>query len=156
MEKVCNIIGLNVIAEVELIYRRNTNLEQMVQIKSPETAYTLFLENWGPLRIDYLEQCKMLLLNRCNYVLGIYEVSTGGISGTVVDPKLVFTAALKMNASGLIFAHNHPSGNSTPSTEDQKLTKKLCEAGSLLDIKILDHLVITSDRYFSFSDKGLL
>ncbi len=84
------------------------------------------------------------------------EVSTGGISGTVADPKLIFVAALKAGASGMIVSHNHPSGNLTPSQADMELTRKLKEGGKLLEIQLLDHIIMTSESYYSFADEGLL
>jgi DNA repair protein RadC len=89
-------------------------------------------------------------------VLGIYEVSTGGMTGTVADPKLIFAAALKGAACGIILAHNHPSNNLKPSISDEQLTTKIKEGGKLLDIKLLDHLIISSEGYYSFADEGLL
>lgn len=98
----------------------------------------------------------MILLNRVNRVLGIYHVSSGGIAGTIADPKLIFMAALKGSASGIILSHNHPSGNLKPSQVDLQLTKKIVEGGKLLDISVVDHLIITSEGYLSFADEGLL
>ena len=103
-----------------------------------------------------IEQFKIMLLNRANKILGIFTVSTGGVAGTVADPKVLFAAALKGNASSIILAHNHPSGNLKPSEADRQLTNKLSQAGKLLDISVLDHLIITADEYFSFADEGLL
>jgi DNA repair protein RadC len=98
----------------------------------------------------------VILLNRAHRVLGIYELSTGGVTGTIADPKLVFTAALKANACSLVLSHNHPSGNLRPSKADEELTMKIKEAGKFLDIQVLDHLIVTSEGYFSFADEGLL
>jgi len=89
-------------------------------------------------------------------VLGIVEVSTGGIAGTVADPKLIFAAALKGAATEIILSHNHPSGNLAPSQADIDVTRKIKEGGKLLKIAVLDHIIITSERYFSFADEGLL
>jgi DNA repair protein RadC len=96
-------------------------------------------------------------MNRSNSVLGILEISKGGISGTVTDVRLIFQAAIKANASGIIVCHNHPSGNLNPSESDTKLTQKIKEAGNLMDIQLLDHLILTTDdNYYSFADNGLL
>lgn len=97
-----------------------------------------------------------MLLNRAIKVLGLFEVSTGGVSGTVADPKIIFTAALKDGASGIIVAHNHPSGNLTASQSDIDLTRKLKEAGKFLEIQLLDHVIVTTEGYFSFADEGLI
>jgi DNA repair protein RadC len=89
-------------------------------------------------------------------VLCIYNVSSGGITGTVADPRLIYTAALRVNAVSLILAHNHPSRSLKPSRADEELTQKIKGAGAFLDIKVLDHLLISSEGYYSFADEGLL
>jgi DNA repair protein RadC len=106
--------------------------------------------------MELKEEFYILLLNRANRVKGWYKVSEGGTAGTVVDPKLIFSTALKCHASSIILSHNHPSGNVKPSEEDLKLTKKLTEGGKLLEIAVLDHLILTSEEYLSFADEGLL
>ncbi|WP_317168263.1 JAB domain-containing protein [Pontibacter pamirensis] len=103
-----------------------------------------------------MEQFKVMLLNRANKVLGIYETSTGGVAGTVADPKLIFVAALKACASSIVLCHNHPSGNLKPSAADLQLTKKIKQGGELLDIAVLDHIILTSESYYSLADEGLL
>jgi DNA repair protein RadC len=102
------------------------------------------------------EEFWVVLLNRANEVLRKLPVGSGGVSGTVADPKLIFKLALEHLASGLILVHNHPSGNLRPSEADIKLTKKLKEAGQHLDLPVLDHLIFTERGYFSFADQGLL
>ena len=102
------------------------------------------------------EEFVVLMLNRANEVIGKYDLSKGGIAGTVVDPKLIFKAALEHLACGIILSHNHPSGNPKPSPEDLKLTKKLKDAGTLMEIDVLDHIIVAGDGYFSFADEGLL
>jgi DNA repair protein RadC len=96
-------------------------------------------------------------MNRSNSVLGLLPVSKGGISGTVTDVRIILQAALKSNASGLIVCHNHPSGNLNPSESDSRITQKLKEAGNIMDIQLLDHLIISPENdYYSFADNGLL
>jgi len=99
-----------------------------------------------------------LLLNRANKVLGISTISEGGLSGTVTDVRLIYQYAIKANASGIIIAHNHPSGNINPSESDQKITNKIKDAGNLLDIQLLDHIILTAEIeiYRSFADEGQL
>ena len=97
-----------------------------------------------------------MLLNRSNRVLGIYEVSTGGITGTVADPRVILTAALKANAVSIALCHNHPSGSIRPSRQDEELTQKIRNAALFLDIKVIDHVIITTESYYSFADEGLL
>jgi DNA repair protein RadC len=102
------------------------------------------------------EEFWVILLNRANRVIKKSQISQGGVAGTVADPKIIFKIALDELASGIILAHNHPSGNLTASQADLDLTKKLKEAGKLLDIQVLDHLIIAGQKYFSFADEGLM
>ncbi|RYE51761.1 MAG: DNA repair protein, partial [Sphingobacteriales bacterium] len=119
-------------------------------------AYNILFNNWDQGRIEMNEQFYILLLNRANKVIGMTEISSGGFSGTLVDPKLVFGIALKSCASGIILCHNHPSSNLKPSQSDLSLTRRLVEAGKLLDLQILDHIILTKRGYFSFGDEGLI
>ena len=144
------------VSEIELVYRTAVKPSERPQIKSSASAYAILLEAWNMDKIEFVEQFKILLLNKGNKVLGIFQVSTGGISGTVVDVRLIFAAALKSNASGIIMAHNHPSGNLTASQADKDITRKVVQAGHLLDIPVLDHVIITTEGYYSFADEGAL
>lgn len=98
----------------------------------------------------------VLLLNRANQVIKKCQISSGGISGTVADPKIIFKVALESMCSGIILVHNHPSGNLKPSNADITLTKKVKEAGSLLEIPVLDHIIFTDKGYLSFADEGMM
>lgn len=98
----------------------------------------------------------VLLLSKNHSIIKPYQVSDGGISHTVVDPKRVFKAALEHNTSSLVLCHNHPSGNLNPSKADIKLTHKLIQASKTLDIQILDHIIVSNTGYFSFADEGKL
>lgn len=144
------------LTEVELTYKTSHSYNERHKVTSSNDAFKLLHNNWDENKIELLEQARILLLNRANQALGIYHVSTGGTSGTVIDPKQVFTAALKANASGIILAHNHPSGNLKPSDADIRLTKKVYQAGNFLEIELLDHLIITKDSFYSFADNGIL
>jgi DNA repair protein RadC len=144
------------VAEVELIYKSKVKASERPQITSSKDAYKVLMQLWDENKIEFLEQFKVLFLNKANKVLGAYEVSTGGISGTVADPRVIFVAALKANACAIIISHNHPSGNLKPSRQDEELTQKIKQAGQLLDIKLLDHVIITNEQYFSFADEGLV
>jgi DNA repair protein RadC len=145
------------ISEVSLIYRSKVKASDRPQVKCSKDAYNIFMENWNSDIIEFVEEFKILLMNRSNSVLGILEISKGGISGTVTDVRVIFQAAIKGNASGIICAHNHPSGNLNPSESDTRLTQKIKEAGNLMDIQLLDHLILTTDdNYYSFPDNGLL
>ena len=102
------------------------------------------------------EEFWILTLNRANKIIGRHQVSAGGVAGTVVDAKSVFKPAIEASASSVILGHNHPSGNLSPSNEDIMLTKKLTQAGSNLDVKVLDHIIVADGGYFSFADEGMM
>ncbi|WP_411970328.1 MULTISPECIES: JAB domain-containing protein [Flavobacterium] len=144
------------VSEIDLVYRTKVKNSERPHITSSRYAYSLIKDCWDPGKIEFLEQFKVLLLNQSNKVLGIYEASSGGITGTVVDIRLLFAAALKAGAVGLIITHNHPSGSLLPSNPDRYITAKIAQAGELLDIKLLDHLIITEESYYSFADEGAL
>ena len=144
------------VSEVELVYRTKVKASERPCVRQSKDIYELFIKLWEDGKIDMVEQFNVLLLSRGNKILGIFRASTGGITGTVADPRLIFAAAIKANAVSIILAHNHPSGNVKPSRSDEDLTMKIKEAGSFLDIKVMDHLIITSEGYFSFADEGLI
>lgn len=102
------------------------------------------------------EEFWIILLNRANAVMDIRPISKGGVSGTVVDPKMIFNEALQQKASGIILSHNHPSANPNPSESDIQLTRKVKEGGKLLEIMILDHIIIAGSTFYSFADEGTL
>ncbi|MBN1198241.1 MAG: DNA repair protein RadC [Bacteroidales bacterium] len=102
------------------------------------------------------EEFWILLLNRANRFIRKECISEGGISGTVVDPKKIFKIALDHHATGIILGHNHPSGNTKPSESDIRITNKIVEAGKLLEVSVLDHLIVTDTGFFSFSDQGMM
>jgi DNA repair protein RadC len=127
----------------------------MPKVTSSQDAYDYLISVWSP-QVERIEEFLILCLNRANKVLGYAKISQGGLSGTVADPKVIFQVALKANASSVILCHNHPSGNTKPSDNDIQLTKKLKKAGEFLELNVLDHLIITTDSYFSFADESLL
>ncbi len=144
------------VAEIQLIYKSNVKPSERPRISTSKDARNVLMENWDDTKLELVEQFKVMLTNRANKVLGIFELSTGGVTGTVADPKLIFAAAIKGAACGIIIAHNHPSGNLSPSQADIDLTRKIKEGGRLLEIQLLDHIIITSEGYYSFADEGLL
>ncbi|MEL7118613.1 MAG: JAB domain-containing protein [Bacteroidota bacterium] len=145
------------VSEIKVTYRSKVNLSQAPKISNSEAAFNVAIANWDLNEIELRESFKILLLNRANKVKGIYEVSKGGVTGTVVDPKLVFSVALKTMSTAIILIHNHPSGNLTPSSADIQLTQKLKKGGEILDINVLDHLIITPQlQYTSLADQGLI
>ena len=144
------------VAEVQLSYKPHFKAQDRPQISTSEQAYKVLLSNWDMSLINFLEQAKMILLNRNNRVLGIVDLSKGGGSSTVMDTRVVFAIALKSTATSIILAHNHPSGNLRPSSDDIRITKKLKEAAQLLDIELHDHLIITENGYFSMAEECMM
>lgn len=145
-----------IIAEVEVTYKPNVKPIDQPHIKNSQDVYKVIMAEWNKQTIDFFEQFKIVLINRANRVMGISTISSGSIAGTLVDPKIVFSAALKGCASSIILVHNHPSQNLKPSEADTSLTRKLLIAGEYLQINVLDHFIISSNGYLSFADEGLL
>ncbi|WP_367389064.1 RadC family protein [Lewinella sp. LCG006] len=141
------------VSEVKLVYNSKVKPEDRPQIRKSQDAYWIFEANWGD-QIELLETFNCLLLDRANRVMAFCPISKGGIVGTVVDLRLVFATALKARATSIILAHNHPSGNLFPSNADIALTEKFKQAGDILDIPVLDHLILTPQgKYYSFADE---
>ncbi len=144
------------LSEVQMSYKPKVKPSELEKITSSYDSYQILKELYSEDKIEYIEQFVILLLNRANKVLGWVKVSQGGITGTVADPRIIFQAALVSNATSIILSHNHPSGNRNPSSADINLTKKVKEGGTLLDISVFDHLIITTDGYYSFADEGMM
>jgi len=144
--------GLFTVSEVELTYKNKVKASDRPQVTCSQNSYDILLNNWSD-QIEFVEEFNLLLLDRANRVLCFYNVSKGGQTSTVVDAKVVFIAALKVKASYLVLAHSHPSGNINPSLADIQLTKKLVEGAKLLDLKVIDHLIVTPYSYYSFADE---
>lgn len=144
------------VSEIQLVYKPVIKPSERLKISTSSDVYKMLLESWDIDKIELVEQFKIVLLNKANKVLGISTISSGGISGTVVDLKLIFAIALKGGATDVILAHNHPSGKLLPSAEDRAVTTKVAQAGKLLDLKVIDYLIITSEEYYSFAEEGLI
>lgn len=155
MEKL-NVKNLFSVAEVQLVYKSRIKPSERPKISGSQDAYKIIKAIWDEETIELQEQFKVLLLNRANKVIGIYSLASGGTAGVAADPKLIFAAALKSNSASIIVSHNHPSGNLKPSHCDLALTSKLRQAGEVLDIPVLDHLIISAEGYLSLADEGLL
>ncbi len=143
--------AITVIAALELGNRIRTFKASQKKINSSKTAFEYF---HGILGQNNHEEFHILLLNRSNHVIRPVKISEGGFAGTLVDPKKLFKIALENAASSMILCHNHPSGNIQPSQEDIRLTKRLVEAGKLLTLEVLDHIIIGGNDYYSFADEG--
>ena len=146
--------AITIISALELGRRRKDfQAEEKPKIGGSADAFEI-------LKADLLdiphESFWIILLNRANRVIKKHQISQGGVAGTVADPKIIFKVAVEELASGIILAHNHPSGNLTASQADIDLTKKLKESGKLLDIQVLDHIIVAGKKYYSFADEGLL
>ncbi|MDQ3843227.1 MAG: JAB domain-containing protein [Bacteroidota bacterium] len=144
------------IAEVELIYKTKVKASERPKITGPKDCYEVLLSLWKDGKMELQEEFKVLLLDRSQRVKGVYEASMGGITGTVADPRLILAAAIKSLSVALVLSHNHPSGNLTPSRADEELTLKIKEAAKYHDIKVLDHIILSGEGYYSFADEGLL
>ncbi len=144
------------VAEVQLTYKTKVKASDRPQINSSIEVYKVLKENWNFEIIEFIEEFKIILLNRANRVLGIVLISVGGTAGTISDPKVIFVSALKCNASSVVLCHNHPSGNLKPSQADIELTRKLKAAGQFIDLPIIEHIILTKDGYLSFADEGLM
>jgi DNA repair protein RadC len=146
--------ALNIMAAMELGRRRKEqDNPDKAKITGSNDAADLFLPLLGDL--DH-EEFWILLLNRHNKIIDRFMASKGGITGTVIDVRSIMKIALDKLATSMILCHNHPSGNLSPSDADQQITQKLKEAGKMVDIQVLDHLIITQKKYYSFADEGLL
>lgn len=146
--------AITIVAALELGRRRkDQEVDEKPKISSSKDAYQI-------IKADLLdiphEEFWVLILNRANRIIKKHQISQGGVAGTVADPKIIYKSALDSLASGIILAHNHPSGNLTPSQADIDLTKKLREAGKMLEIQVLDHIIVAGQKYFSFADEGML
>jgi len=140
--------------EIQVSYKPKKN--PVVTITESKDMYDFIIEHYDGDEINLVESFHAIFLNRMNRVVGYHLVSKGGVSGTVCDPKVIFMRALIHNASGIILAHNHPSGNLRPSDQDIKLTKKIQNGAQILDMNLLDHIIVDSDNFYSFADEGML
>lgn len=143
------------LAEVQLTYKNKQKPYERTKISNSEDIAD-YLRVLYKDEVEHVEYFYLIMLNRANQVLGWNMISKGGVAGTVADPKVIFQAALLSNASAIILAHNHPSGNPSPSQQDKNLTNKIYEAAKFFDIAVLDHVILTSETYYSFADEGEL
>lgn len=148
---------MKAINEIEVSYRYDIPESRRRKINSSEEAAKVLFEDWDKGTIGLQESFKVMLLNNGNQVKCIYEISKGGITGTMVDLRILFAIVLKSLTVGIILAHNHPSGTLRPSANDKDITHKIREASKLFNIKVLDHIILSPDgSYYSFADKGLV
>jgi DNA repair protein RadC len=148
---------LHILNEIEIRYRRKPIQNEVSRIQNSADAITLLRQLYDKNKIHYQEQSIAIFLNRNNDILGFQKLSSGGLSGTVVDARILFSVALKTLSSGIILSHNHPSRNLNPSRQDVNLTNRLRKFGNMIDITLLDHIIV-DDRfnYYSFAEEGTL
>lgn len=142
--------------KISVSFDKKVKKSELKVINSSFDSAEVFRQVFNADTFDWTEEFILLCLNRKNAVVGFHKVSSGGMTGTVADPKVIFTIALQSTATSIIIAHNHPSGNLKPSQQDADLTQKIKHAGSMLDIRLLDHIILNDESYFSFADEGLL
>jgi DNA repair protein RadC len=145
------------IHEMELVYLPKLSVSELPETTTSKKAYELLMQLFNPNTIRCQEEFIVIYLNNSSRVLGTQKLSKGGINATIVDIRLILSTALKCLATGIIISHNHPSGNLKPSEKDLFITKNINEGCKLVDIKLLDHVIVTPDSgYFSFADEFLL
>lgn len=142
------------VAEISVSYSQKVAVKDRFKIEGSQDVFNACTQFWPG--FDHIEYFYVMYLNRGNHVLGVHQVSKGGFTGTVVDLRVIFQVALKACATSIIAIHNHPSGTLFPSDADKELTTKIKQAGKFLEIQLLDHLIITSEKFFSLADNGLI
>jgi len=149
-----NARAVTIVAALELGRRRKlAEVSENTQIRSSSDVFNIF----QPLMEDLPhEEFWILFLNRANKIINRMKISQGGVSGTVTDVRIILKKAIETLASGLVICHNHPSGNNSPSDSDIKITQKIKEAGALMDIQLLDHIIVCGNEYYSFADNGMI
>ncbi|WP_422019120.1 JAB domain-containing protein [Robiginitalea biformata] len=148
---------MHAINEIEVTYRHEIPATFWKKISTSGDAADVLYSHWNPNTIGLNECFKVLLLNNAHKVKGIYQISQGGITGTLIDIRILFAVILKTLAVSVILCHNHPSGVLKASAADKEITKKIQEAAKLFDVKVLDHIILAPDgTYYSFSDSGIL
>lgn len=149
-----NAKAISIVSAMELGRRRKEKVSlKKLKITGSGDAFELIQPDLSDLAH---EEFWVIVLNRANHIIRKTQVSKGGISGTVADPKIIFKQALEVSGSSIILIHNHPSGNLKPSQADINLTKKMKSAGDFLEIPVLDHIIVSDNTYFSFADDGLI
>ena len=142
------------IAEVKISYTSKIKYADRIKVVTSTEVIKALRLFWPS--YEHVEFAYVVLLNRHNQILGFHQLSKGGLNGTVIDLRVIFQVALKANANSVILVHNHPSGNLEPSEADKQITQKVKEAGKVLEIPLLDHIILTAEGHLSFADEGYL
>lgn len=144
------------LAELKVAYRSRTKVQERRTLRNATDAAEYLRAVWNANTLGLVEEFVMICLNGSGEAIGWVKISSGGRNATQVDPRLVFAIALQTACTAIVVAHNHPGGKTDPSPEDREITRKLKEAGRLLGIAVLDHIIISRDSFFSFAESGLL
>ena len=139
---------------IKVEMKRGKEYDEAKGISNPQDMANVMRTMFDQGKINWVEECVMLCLNYANKVVGYHRISSGGVTASVMDVRVIATVALTNCATSVAIAHNHPSGNLTPSEPDKQITRKLRDGLRLLDIQLLDHLIITDNGYFSFAEEG--
>lgn len=144
------------ITEVELTYKNKVPANDRIRIRHEADAYKVLMNVWDLNKIELVEQFKILLLGQKTELLGVADICTGGLDYCIPDSRIIFSTALKAKAKMIILAHNHPSGDLTPSRADITVTEDLAKAARLLKMQVVDHFIVSSQSYLSMANQGLV
>ena len=142
------------VAEIALSYKNNIPYNERAKVSGSMDAFNILHDTHDDGTIDYTETFRVLYLNQSNQVLGCNTISKGGLTNTSVDVRTILQGALLTNAVAIILGHNHPSGNTRPSRDDEMVTQQIVKAAQMLDVRVLDHIIYTRENYYSFTDEG--
>jgi len=148
-----NAFGIKLFQEVSALYLKERILNKEIILKSSKAVYDYLYQSMLKLKKEVF---KVLFLNSKNKLIAVEDLFEGSLTSSLIYPREIMKKAIKYNAAALIFVHNHPSGDPTPSEEDKKITKKLIAAGNIMEIKVLDHIIIGNSAHFSFADEGMI
>lgn len=148
--------NLQNVPNIELIFKPKFKLRDRPKVCRSNDSYEILMNNWNHNTIGFIEEFKVILLNKAGTVLGLFPIASGGMDSVVVDVRLVLTAAISGGASGIVLAHNHPSGVLAPSKADIEITNQINQAATLLNIRLVDHLIVSDEGYMSFADQHML
>lgn len=146
--------NLNKVSEVKVQFSPTFKPSERPKITKSSDAYKVLLTQWDAGIMQFIEEFKIIILNTANHVLGIADIAMGGKDSVMVDMRVIYSIALTASASKIILAHNHPSGKLIPSSADLAITKKAIDAGKILDIEVCDHIILSTDSYYSLKDNG--
>ena len=144
------------LAELEVSYKSKRTREQRIPIRCSQDVDRFLRTIWNEKTLELVEEFYVICLNGSHEAIGWVKVSTGGLNSTSIDPRIIFGVALQTASTAIIVAHNHPSGSLEPSRQDKEVTKMLKDAGKILNIKVLDHIILTKDSSYSFEEHGML